>query len=168
MDRIELDRFAWGIIRREACQMVGRAGLTRDDHDDLVQELALRLWKSSRRFDPAQAHWKSFVTAVVERHVIQILRDRAALKRDGGPCEPLAAEGGPADRASDPARTELALDVAAVLDGLPEDLPDLAGRLMTQSLSEAARDLGVARSSLQRRIGRIRRLFEDAGLNEIR
>lgn len=105
---------------------------------------------------------------MVERHVIQILRDRAALKRDGGPCEPLAAEGGPADPASDPARAELALDVAAVVAGLPEDLRDLAGRLMTQSLSEAARDLGVVRSSLQRRIGRIRRLFEDAGLDEIR
>lgn len=72
MDRIELDRFAWGIIRRKACQMVGRASLTRDDHDDLVQELAFRLWKSSRRFDPAQAHWKSFVTAVVERHGHQL------------------------------------------------------------------------------------------------
>lgn len=167
MTRIELDRFAWGIIRRKACQMVGRAGLTRDDHDDLVQELAFRLWKSSLRFDPAQAHWKSFVTAVVERNVTKILRDRVAAKRDAGPREPLDPETGPVEESADLARTELALDVAAVLAGVPTDLRDLADRLMTQSLSEAARALGVPRSSLQRRVGRLRRCFEDAGLGEI-
>ncbi len=56
------------------------------------------------------------------------------------------------------------LDVAEILAALPPDLRDLAERLQTRSVSEAARDKKLARTSLQRHVDRLRRCFEDAGL----
>jgi hypothetical protein len=58
---------------------------------------------------------------------------------------------------------ELALDVAAVLATLPRELRILAERLMQQSLSEAAVDLGTPRSTLQGGARALRRVFEQAG-----
>jgi DNA-directed RNA polymerase specialized sigma24 family protein len=71
-------------------------------------------------------------------------------------------------RRSDAERAELALDTATVLAALPEDLRDLAMGLMDASPSQVARDLGVPRSTLQRRLERLRRHFEDAGLRDYR
>jgi len=175
-DKIVLDRFCWGIIRRKARQMIGRAGIKEQDRDDLVQELMLRLLRSLRLFDAAQADRKSFVTAVVERNAAKILRDRRAKKRDGGRVESLDAllenlDEEPTDLAVDDHAAEqadLAIDVADLLTRLPARLRDLAERLRRQTLSQAAREMGVARSTLQRRVVRLRRHFEDAGLRNYR
>jgi len=59
---------------------------------------------------------------------------------------------------------DLASDLTEALAKLPDDLSALAERLKTQSLSQAARDLGVPRSTLQRQVQRLRQCFEDAGL----
>jgi RNA polymerase sigma factor (sigma-70 family) len=171
-DKIVLDRFCWGIIRRKARQMVGHAGIKEQDHEDLVQELMLRLLRSLRLFDAAQADRKSFVTAVVERNAAKILRDRRAKKRDGGRIESLdvlleTLDEEPPDLAVDDHAAEqadLAIDMADLLARLPAELRDLAERLQRQTLSQAAREIGVARSTLQRRVARLRRHFEDAGL----
>jgi RNA polymerase sigma-70 factor (ECF subfamily) len=171
-DKIVLDRFCWGIIRRKARQMVGRAGIKEQDHEDLVQELMLRLLRSLRLFDAAQADRKSFVTAVVERNAAKILRDRRAKKRNGGRVESLDVllenlDEEPPDLAVDDHAAEqadLAIDVADLLARLPAELRDLAERLKTQTLSQVARDMGIPRSTLQRRVARLRRHFEDAGL----
>ena len=96
---IVLRGFARSIIRRKARFLVRCEGFTARDLPDVEQELRLRLLQSLPQYDPAQGHINVFITTVVKGHVIQILRDRAALKRDGSPCEPLATESGPAGRA---------------------------------------------------------------------
>jgi DNA-directed RNA polymerase specialized sigma24 family protein len=123
-DNTVLDRFTWGIIRRKARQMVGHAGIKKQDRDDVVQELMLRLLQSLRLFDAAQADRKSFVTAVVERNAAKILRDRRAKKRDGGRIDWLdvlleALDEEPTDLAIDDraaGQADLAIDVADLLD----------------------------------------------------
>ena len=140
-------------------------------------------------FDPAAAHWKSFVTTVIERQTATLVRDRRAAKRDRRRVTTLHVlidgDDGPLEftqtiasdehlnrtdwwRRSDAERAELALDLDEVLAALPEDLRDLAVRLMDASPSQVARDLGVPRSTLQRRMERLRRHFEDAGLRDYR
>lgn len=175
-DNTVLDRFTWGIIRRKARQMVGHAGIKKQDRDDVVQELMLRLLQSLRLFDAAQADRKSFVTAVVERNAAKILRDRRAKKRDGGRIDWLdvlleALDEEPTDLAIDDraaGQADLAIDVADLLARLPAELRDLAERLKTQTLSQVAREMGVPRSTLQRRVARLRRHFEEAGLRNYR
>jgi RNA polymerase sigma factor (sigma-70 family) len=171
-DKIVLDRFAQGIIRRKVRLLVNRAGFNKEDRQDLEQELILRLLQSLDVFDPEQAHPNVFITTVIERAVAMILRERRAKKRDGGIVRSLE-QGQTRDgkipepfdhRPSDQDAFDLATDLAEALARLPDDLRALAERLKTQSLSQAARDLGVPRTTLQRQVQRLRQCFEDAGL----
>ncbi|GIW55530.1 MAG: hypothetical protein KatS3mg082_1934 [Nitrospiraceae bacterium] len=171
-EKVVLDKFTKGIIRRKIKQLVGRAGFSRQDREDLEQELLLRLLQSLHLFDPAQAHRNVFVTTVIERAVAMILRERLARKRNGGTVQSLDHAHEKARDATEPAdprrshedQINLATDLAEVLAKLPDDLRALAERLKRQSLSQAARDLGVPRSTLQRQVQRLRQCFEDAGL----
>jgi RNA polymerase sigma-70 factor (ECF subfamily) len=170
-DTIVLDCFAQGIIRRKARLLVGRAGFTEQDRQDLEQELVLRLLQSLDLFDPEQGHSNVFATTVIERAVGTILRKRRAKKRDarvrsldrGQSKDDKSPE--PVDpRPSGQEAFDLASDLADVLARLPDDLRALAERLKSSSLSRVAEDLGVPRTSLQRRVQRLRQCFEDAGL----
>lgn len=171
-DKIVLDRFAQGIIRRKVRLLVSRAGFTKQDRQDLEQELVLRLLQSLDLFDPEQAHPNVFITTVIERAVAMILRERRAKKRDSGVVRSFdqakAKDGStaePADpRGDNQERYDLASDLAEVLAQLPDDLRALAERLKGQSVSQAARELGVPRTTLQRQVERLRKTFEDAGL----
>jgi len=183
-----IDSFAWVVIRRKARQLVGRTGFTAQDREDIEQDLALRLLESLRSYDPAQGHRNAFVTAVVDRAAAKILRDRRTKKRNGGHVRSLDTllraldwdkdeyddvahsfeESALVDRLPCGAeeRIDLREDLAAVLARLPAELRDLAERLKTQSLSEAARELGVPRTTLQRRVAQLRQHFEEAGLRD--
>jgi RNA polymerase sigma factor (sigma-70 family) len=171
-DNIVLDRFAQGIIRRKVRLLVNRAGFTKQDRQDLEQELVLRLLQSLDLFDPEQAHPNVYITTVIERAVAMILRERRAKKRDSGVVRSLdqgqtkdGKSPEPVDpRPNDQEVFDLAGDLAEVLARLPNDLRALAERLKSQSVSQAARELGVPRTTLQRQIQRLRQCFEDAGL----
>lgn len=175
-DSLVFDRFAQGIIRRKVWLLVGRAGFTPQDRQDLEQELLLRLLQSLDHFDPAKGHLHAFLTTVIERAVAMILRERLAKKRDDRSVRSLdqvREKAGDSTAPADPHHgwqepIDLAMDLAEELARLPEDLHDLrplAELLLTgQSLAQAARDLGTPRSTLQRQVQRLRRYFEDTGL----
>ena len=78
----KIDRFTRGIIRRKVNQLLGRAGFTRQDREDLEQDMIVRVLQSLPSFEPSQAHRNKFITAVVERYVANMLRDKQAGKRD--------------------------------------------------------------------------------------
>ena len=77
-----IDQFTARLIRRKAHQLVGRAGFTRSDREDIEQELRLKILKHFSSYDPQQGHRHAFVTAVVERHAANLLRNKQAEKRD--------------------------------------------------------------------------------------
>ncbi|GIW56165.1 MAG: hypothetical protein KatS3mg082_2569 [Nitrospiraceae bacterium] len=171
-DKIVFDKFIRGIIRRKIKQLVGRAGFTRQDREDLEQEMLLRLLQSLHLFDPDKAHQNVFITTVIERAVAMILRERLAKKRNGAAVQSLDQATDSAGESAEPVdphrsheqQVDLATDLAEVLAKLPHDLRALAERLKHQSLSQVARDLGVSRSTLQRQVQRLRECFEDGGL----
>lgn len=185
-DPTPFDAFVSRLIRRKSRQLVGRAGFTPSDRPDIEQELARKLLAQTALFDAQQGHWYVFVTTVVERHAASILRNKRAEKRDHRRETSLNTvvdrdDHGPVllgdligQREYDARRgrftrdegeqTELAFDLANVLATLPADVRDLAERLMHASASEIARETDVPRTTLQRRMERIRRAFEDAGL----
>jgi RNA polymerase sigma-70 factor (ECF subfamily) len=184
----QLGRFEFGIVKRKVRQIIGRAGFTKQDRQDLEQELIARLLHSLRSFDPKQAHRKAFVTAVVERDVANILRDKQAEKRDHRRIGSLhvmieVTEEGPTEladtigdrefnarRCRDPRSAEdlaqLASDLAEVVAALPDELRDLAERLKTESISAIAREVGVPRTTLNDTVRRLRQRFEQAGLRD--
>lgn len=184
----KLDRFTCGIIRRKINQLIGRAGFTRQDGDDLQQDLFLRVLQSLPSFNSNQGHRNKFITAVVERHVANILRNKQAEKRDHrrisslnvmvsigedeatelaetiGQRELNARRG--CHPRSDEELAQLAQDLAEVIATLPAELRELAERMKTQSVAEIARNMGVPRTTLHESVRQLRQRFEKTGLKD--
>ena len=60
--------------------------------------------------------------------------------------------------------SDLASDVATVIAELSSEDRELCERLQSQPLTEIARELGIARSTLADRLQKLRSQFEQAGL----
>ncbi len=184
----DIDAYAVEIIRYKARQLVGQAGFTVADRDDLEQELILDLLRRLPKYDPSRAKRNTFIARVVEHKIATLIEKQTAHKRDYRRC-PCSLnerfeeeeEGRSVERAEtldqedyllrigvEPRAPEelraLALDVAAVVEALPPELGELCQRLKQETVSEISRDTGVPRASLYERIKRLREIFEDAGL----
>lgn len=183
-----LGDFEFGIIRRKARQLVGRAGFKPQDIEDLEQDLMLRLIQGLQSYDPEIAHQKSFVTALVERAVATILRDAKAGKRDHGnqqslevlielPGESPTQLGNTIGdreynrrRGRHPRTPEeldaLSSDLAAVVGSLPEEQRQLADKLKSESISGSARALGIPRTTLNDAVRRLQTRFMQSHVDD--
>lgn len=184
----KFDQFTRGIIRRKIKQLIGRAGFTKQDRDDIEQDLYVRVLQSLPHFNPNQAHRNKFITAVVERYVANILRNKQAEKRDHrrisslnvtieitdeGPTE-LAQTIGDREldarlgrqRRSEEELAQLALDLADMISTLPESWRTLLELRKTQSMPEIATEMGIPRTTLNEWMRRIRRRFESAHMRD--
>lgn len=173
-DSIVLDQFSSRLIRRIAWRLTRYAGLSKRDREDLEQELTVRLQESLANFDPAQAHRNVFITTVVERNARKIIRDRLTQKRSNcrvGSLDAMLEDGEDglpelARESHDLEHADAAIDVAELIARLPADLRDIAERLKTQSISQAAREMGIPRTTLRRRLEKLRRHFSAAGYGD--
>jgi len=77
-----MDAYAAGAVRFKAGQLVGKAGFTQSDREDLQQELALDLLRRSRKYDPKRARRSTFTACLVEHRAATILAERMAPTRD--------------------------------------------------------------------------------------
>jgi len=166
-DRSVLDPFVQTQIQRRARRLVGRNGFVATDREDIEQCLRLELLRRAHAFDPKKATWHGFVTLVLRRAVSRILRARHAEKRDYRRNSLL--------QTTDPrlashlttngdGNADLVQDLAACEARLPSDLRAITGSLRTESLSEAARAAGLPRSTFCDRVGKVRKIYESAGL----
>lgn len=182
------DRFTRGIIRRKVKQLIGRAGFTQQDREDLEQDLFVRVLQSLPKFNPDQAHRNKFITTVVERYVANILRNKQAEKRDHRRISSLnvmieITEEGPTElaqtigdreldarlgrhRRAEEELNQLAFDLAEVMSTLPESWRTLLELRKSRTMQEAADEMGVPRTTLNDWVRRIRRRFENAGMQD--
>lgn len=182
-----LDEFAMRLVRCTARQLVGRAGLTASDREDIEQDLALDLLAHLPQYDPRRASAEAFTTHVVRNAVRTLLRRRCAERRDWrrcrasldaetsaddgaflGLCETLLAEAflrrtGRSDE-SEPGRRDLRIDVADAVADLPPALRRIAEGLSRGNPTDVSRAAGVGRDAVYRAIHEIRALFAAAGL----
>ncbi|HPF34960.1 MAG TPA: sigma-70 family RNA polymerase sigma factor [Candidatus Nanopelagicales bacterium] len=185
-----LDGYARDVIRHKARQLIGKYGFTRDDYDDLQQEMMLDLLRRLGKYDPSKAGLNTFVARIVDRKVSTLIRHQRQEKRDyrrqvcsldaqvedqdgqaRGLDEVLSQDAYDDEVARhdrpEAERLDLRLDLSLVLDELPEDLRQLPLRLQSRTVAEIARELGVPRSTLyEKGIARLRKIFEDKGLRE--
>ncbi len=166
----DLSEYAARLIKYKAKQLVGRFGFTRSDGADIEQDLSLMLLQQMRHFDRKRGNERTFVSRIVNCKVVSIIRHRAALRRNfyrvrsiddaaGGVEHSVAAafvvEESPPDRA---------IDLTATIQSLDPDLQNVCSLIMTGSVAEAARRLGLTRGKARGRLATLRKRFTDAGL----
>ncbi len=173
-------------VRAKARRLVGKQGISEEEAQDIEQELLLHLHEHLKDFDATRSPQDAFVSLLIRSRLLRILRDRRADKRRPGRTASLEAlfpgedepagkraatldqqvqatrRGYPGESAQE--QLERALDVSQVVAGLSPELRTLAGLLRTQSIAEAARTLGVPRTTLHDRVRELRRHFERSGL----
>jgi DNA-directed RNA polymerase specialized sigma24 family protein len=145
-------RLIEGIARR----LVLQGAVDRGDRDDVEQDLFLMLLARLGDFDAKRGTPAAFCRMVLSSAVRMLLRGRRAAKRGHGH----VVRGGPAlrriaDEAADPG-LDVRLDVRAAMALLPADQCDLALRLTSRSRADVARDLRVARTTLNRRVDKLK------------
>jgi RNA polymerase sigma-70 factor, ECF subfamily len=146
-------------IARETRWLIGRAGLTRSDRDDIWQDLVVAFLQAVPRFNPALLTLPAFTCVVVGRTASKLVRRQQAAKRSP-PDEPwgLLDNDLVMDRRTgrtggcDESLVDLRMDVCEMLATLGPADHDLAVGLMTGTVSEYARTRGVPRSTIQDRV----------------
>ncbi len=186
----EINEYAESTIRVKARQLIGTAGFTRSDVEDVEQEMRLELLLRLPKFDPARASYNTFVNCVTERKCAKLIRHRRQEMRDyqRRSCSlddrVEGAYGGTVARAetvdqdeldirtdkrgrSREEQNQLRTDVSFALSKLPDDLRRIAECVMgTRTLVEAARQLGMQRTTFYKALGRLQAHFKSAGLND--
>lgn len=186
-----IDDYAEELIHHKARQMVGNAGFTADDIEDIEQEMRLDLLQRLPKFDPSKATYKTFVSRLVERQISDMIRhseqEGRDYRREESSLQDAAEFGGDGDEAmerietvsqdeqdhrfgrqirSEQERHELRLDIPVALSKLPPDLRELAELLQTMSIAQAARELGIPRTTLYySRLPQLRQAFRAMGLD---
>jgi len=170
------------LVECKARQLIGKAGYLSDDFEDIKQELSRDLLERLPKFDPAKASINTFADRVAGHKMKSLMRDRQAAMRDWrreafSLNEEIETDEGETARHEFISQDEADLntgrydrpeveracrqmDVAAVLDGLPPELRRVAEMLMTQSVAEVARELGIPRGTFRDRyLERLREAF---------
>ena len=183
------DNFTARFIRSKVNKLIGRAGFTESDRSDLLQDFALDLLQRREKFDPNTATWEAFVVVVCENCYATILEHRQAEMRspdseagslnrsikdaDGNRTEvgTTISESQQArrtgqDRRSHEEAFDLVHDITHVLDQLPAQVRESFERLMQGTISQVARDMGISRKTVYRRIARMLDQFERAQLRD--
>ena len=181
----KIDAYAAELIRCKACQLVGKAGLTAHDVDDLIQELTAELLEYLPKFDPIRATLRTYVSRVVGRKGYRIIRDRIAEMRnparESHSLNQVNTEETPETGAHAVTQEEhdrrigrrnrsveeqalLALDVASILAKFPDRFRALCEALKDNSITEAAQRLGIPRGTVYEHVKKIRDVFERADL----
>lgn len=166
----ELNEYAGNLIRYKARQLIGRYGFAQDDHEDLKQEMTVDLLLRLPKFDARKAKLNTFVARVIDHKISTIIRHRMQEKRDyrraSSLDEPIEDENGSSvtrgemvsqddhdlyagkySRAESE-RTEMRAVISFTISDLPPELRQLAELLLTCSITQAAEELGVSRSTL--------------------
>ena len=184
-----IDAYTVKLIKFKARQLVGKEGFTASDRDDLEQELMLDLLLRLPKYDSRCAQRNTFIAQEVEHRIAALIEAQKAGIRDFRRCpcslndrledvdgrtvermetldqEDYLLRTGAQSRPSEEL-SALAIDVAAVLAGLPPELRELCWRLRTETVTEISYATGVPRGTLYESIKELREIFEDAGLRD--
>ena len=175
------DRFTRNLIRRKARQLVGRVGFQQQDREDIERELIVRILRKLRSYDTSKGHLYPYLTAVAERCIANLIRDKRTGKRDDrrNISLSLLISLGDEDSTelgatiSDSERdarlgckrrtnhelVDLAIDVADLLARLSEADRTLLQGLTERSLKSLAGEMGIPRTTLAHRLRRPARTF---------
>lgn len=177
--------YAKTTIRCKARQLVGKAGFTSSDIEDIEQTLRTHLLQRLPSYDPAKAAPNTFVARMVDRKVKNMIRDRNNPKRDyhRESCsihEVISDSSGEstylyetmdeaviAGRDRSPEESlDMSEDVLFVISTLPEDLRRIAEAVLAGTVRDAAKNLGISRTTLYKALRKMRPYFKHGDLDK--
>jgi len=170
-----IDDYALARIDYRVGRLVEAFRLNEDDAADVRQDMIAELLKAAARHDPERSQRNTFINRTLDRyylHVARALSNRQ--KHESTHPTPIAALPDFSSTVNDlrqgerseAERVDLAIDLAEVVSKLPPQLKQICEALRLYKPSEAARRLGVHRSTIYRAIREIRKHFVAAGLGE--
>ena len=169
--------YATWYIRRKAAELAGKYGFAADEMNDISQELSLHLLRHWSSFDESKSKASTFITSSVDGKVCEMIRNQKREKRDSLRECPLsqdvnAFESGLLDGVrgqpllNEQDIVELQVDCEVVLKRLPTDLREIAVLLKDNCPEAIARQLGMSRTTMHRRIAEIREYFVAVGYGD--
>lgn len=182
----KLDQFALDVIRNKVQRVCRRSGALRSEAEDLEQELFLKLRAAVPDADHRKGSVHGLIVRTVDNFLKNFLRDRFAQKRD--PRRTVSLQDRTAPVYQHPAERDahrgkrsaedqfgrtktrdqwdLRIDLHTLLEALSENNRDIAERLQFVSKKESAEQLGMPRTTFNDQVRKLRRPFEDAGLQD--
>lgn len=184
-----LDDYAVNLIRYKTRRLIGQAGYTRSDQEDIEQDLSLHLRQQLSKHNPRKGTLKTFINTVLDNKIRTMVAarltsqfdfrqhdysldetieteigDRVSRAETIDAEEYLMAAGRMNQRAFD--SLELRIDVRCAVSLLPADLQNLCVRLQERTIVDIAREDGVSRHKIDELRRRIAFLFLEHGLDE--
>lgn len=181
-----VDTYAAFFITYKTKLLIRTPHYTRDDFEDIKQELTLAYLLAWPSFDPDKGNPKSFVKAVINNRAAEMLREAEAQKRWTGLktlslSAPLAEDTdatigdlvtseeslwGDVFGAQSHGAAEQKMDHERMLAALPKDLRQTYRLLMEHSVTEAAEILGVPRTTMSSRLKKLKKFMEEQGFKK--
>lgn len=162
IDAIASDPYLGALIRKLAREFNPRRP-PHIDRGDVEAELWLKALSHIDEYDEAKSYWSCFIRTLLLRHLKNMLRDHCATKRDHRRTTSLDAVAELQEPHAEESK-DLKVDLGELFPTLSSQEREMCLRLMSDSMSQVARELGVPRTTLQSRIKKLRIRFEDAGL----
>ena len=158
-----LSEYASKLIKHKAGRLVGRFGFTRPDRADIEQDLILHLFQKMPHFNSNRGSQNTFVSRIIKRKVVSIIRHRRALRRDYCRITAIDDAAGGEEHAAIAALVvgesphDLAIDLAGAIQTFDSDSQRFCKMLMTSSVADAARRLGLTRGAARGRVAILRK-----------
>lgn len=184
-----VNEYAVQIITYRAKRLVGTAGYTPADVEDIEQDLMLDLLERLDKYDAAKAKLTTFIDRIVDHKIANLIAERQAEMRDfrktsttlNAPIqtdddspttllditgtddylERMGFQNKPTQEVHD-----VQIDLEIALQRLTEDERQLLDLLKQMTLAEAARELGKARTTLAYQLAKIRKALTAMGLDD--
>ena len=175
-----IDQVALQTIRCLVRKAIRQRRFPRDEFDDLVQEIVLKLLMKMDQFDPLRSCWSTFCAMVARQHMSdRQKRDAHRIATDSIEHLPTCASNEPVELRT-PSNSfrrmrsqyewfELSEDVTTMVDRLPEPMQELCGLICEhETVTEVASYLNVSRQTVYRRCEVLRQSIVCESLAEYR
>ena len=184
-----VNEYAVQVITYRAKRLVGTAGYTPADVEDIEQDLMLDLLERLDKYDAAKAKLTTFIDRIVDHKIANLIAERQAEMRDfrktsttlnapiqtddDSPTTLLDITGtddylermGFQDKSSEEMH-DVRIDLDIARNRLTEEEHQLLNLLQVKTLAEAARVLGKKRTTVTYHVKKIRKALKAMGLDD--
>lgn len=176
--------YAEELVRKKSFLLKGRFGYLKSDIDDIQQELFVEIIENHEHYDPEKGSYKTWLNIVVNRKIWRMIRQRQLQKSDFRR-KPVSLDNGEEESAwhkdevledidpscafnSSKQHEKMPVDervhLQQAIASLPEDLKEVLDLVSRMTNLEAARQLGISKFLLKKKLGLIDRHLRDYGI----